>query len=180
MLSMWYIDYFNSSWNLCKFIPKILYGLVSLHAYQLGREEIYHTKWLTLFTTTVGKCNVSMGPPLPLPNICHKIGYFANSFMIFTFSASHQKYYFKGLIEEGSNRASPTIKGRSSIPTHTFNFCDTWEENETQTHVTQIYLAPAHTGGVMGVLRSVVRHSGLCHVTWRCDIIRSRLAQSLW
>ena len=126
-----------------------------------------------------GEVQCVHGTP-PLPNICNKIGYFASSFMIFTFSASHQKYYFKGLIEEGSNRASPTIKGRSSIPTHTFNFCDTWEENETQTHVTQIYLAPAHTGGVMGVLRSVVRHSGLCHVTWRCDIIRSRLAQSLW
>ena len=84
--------------------------------------------------------------------------------MIFTFSASHQKYYFKGLIEEGSNRASPTIKGRSSIPTHTFNFCDTWEENETQTHVTQIYLAPAHTGGVMGVLQTpdcVMWHDGV-------------------
>ena len=93
-----------------------------------------------------GEVQCVHGTP-PLPNICHKIGYFANSFMIFTFSASHQKYYFKGLIEEGSNRASPTIKGRSSIPTHTFNFCDTWEENETQTHVTQIYLAPAHTGG---------------------------------
>ena len=171
MLSMLYIYYFNLSWNLCKFIPKILYGLVSLHAYQLGREEIYHTKWLTLFTTTVGKCNVSMGPPLPLPNICHKIGYFANSFIIFTFSASHQKYYFKGLIEEGSNRASPTIKGRSSIPTHTFNFCDTCDTDipGTSTH-----------GGVMGVLRSVVRHSVLCHVTWWCDVTRSRLAQSLW
>ena len=71
--------------------------------------------------------------------------------MIFTFRASHQKYYFKGLLEEGSNRTSPTIKGRSSIPTHTFNFCDTWEENETQTHVTQIYLAPAHMGGDGGV-----------------------------
>ena len=139
---MWYIHYFNSSWNLCKFIPKILNGLVSLHAYQLGREEIYHTLWLTLFRSAM----CPWDPP-PLPNIRHKIGYFANSFVIFTFSASHQKYYFKGLIEEGSNRASPTIKGRSSIPTHTFNFCDTWEENETQTHVTQIYLAPAHTGG---------------------------------
>ena len=96
-----------------------------------------------------GEVQCVHGTP-PLPNICHKIGYFANSFMIFTFSASHQKYYFKGLIEEGSNRASPTIKGRSSIPTHTFNFCDTWEENETQTHVTQIYLAPAHTGGWWG------------------------------
>ena len=136
MLSMLYIDYFNLSWNLCKFIPKILYGLVSLHAYQLGREEIYHTKWLTLFTTTVGKCNVSMGPPLPLPNICHKIGYFANSFIIFTFSASHQKYYFKGLIEEGSNTTSPTI------------------------NVTQIYMAPAH----MGVLQTpdcVMWHDGV-------------------
>ena len=71
-----------------------------------------------------GEVQCVHGTP-PLPNICHKIGYFANSFMIFTFSASHQKFYFKGLIEEGSNRASPTIKGRSSIPTHTFNFCDT-------------------------------------------------------
>ena len=95
----------------------------------------------------------------------------SNSFMIFTFSASHQKFYFKGLIEEGSNRASPTIKGRSSIPTHTFNFCDTCDTDipGTSTH-----------GGVMGVLRSVVRHSGLCHVTWWCDVTRSRLAQSLW
>ena len=79
MLSMWYIDYFNSSWNLCKFIPKILYGLVSLHAYQLGREEIYHTKWLTLFTTTVGKCNVSMGAP-PLCQTFAIKGYFADYF----------------------------------------------------------------------------------------------------
>ena len=97
-----------------------------------------------------------MCPWDPLPNICHKIGYLANSFMIFTFSASHQKYYFKGLLEEGSNRTSPTIKGRSSIPTHPFNFCDTWEENETRTHVTQIYLAPAHTGGWLGC----------CGVSW--------------
>ena len=108
-------------------------------------------------------------PPLPLPNICHKIGYFANSFIIFTFSASHQKYYFKGLIEEGSNRASPTIKGRSSIPTHTFNFCDTWDENETQTHVTQIYLAPAHTGGNGGVAecRETLRTVSRDMMVWR-------------
>ena len=85
--------------------------------------------------------------------------YLANSFMIFTFSASHQKYYCKGLLEEGSNRTSPTIKGRSSIPTHTFNFCDTWEENETQTHMTQIDLAPAHKGGDGGVAE--------CHETLR-------------
>ena len=93
------------------------------------------------------------GTPPPLPNIYHKIGYLANSFMIYmiyTFSASHQKYYCKGLLEEGSNRTSPTIKGRSSIPNHTFNFCDTWEENETQTHMKQIYLTPAHTGGWWG------------------------------
>ena len=95
----------------------------------------------------------------PLPNVCHKIDYFANSFVIFTFSASHKKYYFKWLIEEGSNRTSPTIKGRSSIPTHTFNFCDTWEENETQTHMTQIDLAPAHKGGDGGVAE--------CHETLR-------------
>ena len=170
MLSKLYIDYFNSSWHLCKFIPKILYGLVSLHAYQLGREEIYHTKWLTLFTTTVGKCNVSMGPPLPLPNICHKIGYFANSFMIFTFSASHQKYYFKGL-------TSPTIKGRYPL---TLSTSVTHEMKMKHRLMWQIYLAPAHTGGVNGVLQSVVRHSGLCHVTCRCDITRSRLAQGLW
>ena len=84
-----------------------------------------------------------MCPWDPLPNICHKIGYFANSFIIFTFSASHQKYYFKGLIEEGSNRASPTIKGRSSIPTHTFNFCDTCD--------TDIPGTSTHGGGNGGV-----------------------------
>ena len=110
--------------------------------------------------------------PPPLPNICHKIGYFANSFIIFTFSASHQKYYFKGLIEEGSNRASPTIKGRSSIPTHTFNFCDTWEENETQTHVTQIYLAPAHTRGDGGVAecRETLRTVSRDMTVWRNQV----------
>ena len=46
-----------------------------------------------------GEVQCVHGSPPPLPNICHKIGYFASSFMIFTFSASHshQKYYFKGL-----------------------------------------------------------------------------------
>ena len=119
-----------------------------------------------------GEVQCVHGTP-PLPNVCHKIGYFANSFMIFTFSASHQKYYFKGLIEEGSNRASPTIKGRSSIPTHTFNFCDTWEENETQTHVTQIYLAPAHTGGGDGGVaecRETLRTVSRDMTVWRNQV----------